>query len=133
MENVPKFFVYLQLKDEAQLALKKMPSSEQEALSLVCDIPFLIFMFCLVLFLILWIPFLFFNYHHYSRKAGLCSGESYLTVSLGLGFEAASPHLQREDLPQFISSPYPAHVGACGTGSAFCFSIIIITILLWLY
>jgi hypothetical protein len=30
--------------------LKKMPSSEQEALSLVCDIPFLIFMFCLVLF-----------------------------------------------------------------------------------
>jgi hypothetical protein len=59
MENVPKFFVYLQLKDEAQLALKKMPSSEQEALSLVCDIPFLIFMFCLVLFLILWILFYF--------------------------------------------------------------------------
>ncbi|VAH17159.1 unnamed protein product [Triticum turgidum subsp. durum] len=28
----------LQLKDAAQLALKKMPSSEQEALSLVCDI-----------------------------------------------------------------------------------------------
>jgi len=27
----------LQLKDAAQLALKKMPSSEQEALSLVCD------------------------------------------------------------------------------------------------
>jgi len=28
----------LQLKDAAQLALKKMPSSEQEALSLVCYI-----------------------------------------------------------------------------------------------
>jgi hypothetical protein len=30
--------LYFQLKDAAQLALKKMPSSEQEALSLVCYI-----------------------------------------------------------------------------------------------
>jgi hypothetical protein len=59
MENVAEFSVYLQLKDAAQLALKKMPSSEQEALSLVCDIPFLIFMLCLVLFLIFRVPFLF--------------------------------------------------------------------------
>lgn len=59
VENVAEFSVYLQLKDAAQLALKKMPSSEQEALSLVCDIPFLIFMFCLVLFLIFRVPFLF--------------------------------------------------------------------------
>lgn len=29
--------MHLQLKDAAQLALKKMPSSEQEALSMVCD------------------------------------------------------------------------------------------------
>ena len=58
MENVAEFSVYLQLKDAAQLALKKMPSSEQEALSLVCDIPFLIFMFCLVLFFIFRVPFL---------------------------------------------------------------------------
>jgi hypothetical protein len=49
MENVAEFSVYLQLKDAAQLALKKMPSSEQEALSLVCDVPFLYILFGTVL------------------------------------------------------------------------------------
>jgi hypothetical protein len=44
-KNVAEFSVYLQLKDAAQLALKKMPSSEQEALSMVCDLHFT-FMFC---------------------------------------------------------------------------------------
>jgi hypothetical protein len=36
-ECVAEVSVYLQLKDAAQLALKKMPSSEQEALSMVCS------------------------------------------------------------------------------------------------
>jgi hypothetical protein len=44
-KNVAEVSVYLQLKDAAQLALKKMPSSEQEALSMVCDLHFT-FMFC---------------------------------------------------------------------------------------
>lgn len=65
MENVAEFSVCLQLKDAAQLALKKMPSSEQEALSLVCDILFLIYvLFGTVLNILS--SFSVFNYHRYS-------------------------------------------------------------------
>lgn len=49
--NGAEVSVYLQLKDAAQLALKKMPSSEQEALSLVCDMQLTRFISVFLLFL----------------------------------------------------------------------------------
>ena len=48
--NVAEVSIYFQLKDAAQLALKKMPSSEQEALSLVCDMQLTRFYICSLLF-----------------------------------------------------------------------------------
>jgi hypothetical protein len=39
-------------------------------------------------------------------------------VSLGRRFEAVSPHLRGEDLPPFMPSLDPTHVGTSGTGSA---------------
>jgi hypothetical protein len=45
----------------------------------------------------------------------LHSGESCLTDLPGYGFEAASPHLRRENLPQFILFLDLTHVGASDT------------------
>jgi hypothetical protein len=54
----------------------------------------------------------------YHEGQAWCSGESCLTKSPGRGFEAASPQiLQGKDLPRFIPSSHPTHVGALRTGS----------------
>lgn len=45
-----------------------------------------------------------------------CRGESRVTGSPGWGFEAASPHLLGEGLPQLFSFLDATHVGASGTG-----------------
>jgi hypothetical protein len=46
-----------------------------------------------------------------------CNGESYLTKSLGRGFEAVSPHLWGR-LTSVYPFPDPTHVGASDTRSA---------------